>query len=159
MDTDKYIIIRDTREKNGWEFDFYESCSGVVDQGMKTGDYTAKGLEEYLTIERKATTAELALNLGRKRKQFEAELERMGEFRWKYIICEFSEENVREFPRNSTVPRARWNSLRMNGKFMRKCLHNYEEKYGVKVLFKNNKEEAEEEALKIIEEAYKTISE
>ena len=158
MGVDKYIIIRDTREKNGWSFDFYESCGEIIDQGLKTGDYTAQGLEEHLVIERKATTAELALNLGKKRKQFEAELERMKEFRWAYIICEFSEDNVREFPRNSTVPKSRWKSLRMNGKFMRKCLHNYEEKYGVKIIFTNNKEEAEEEALRIIQDVHNTVN-
>ena len=55
MGVDKYIIIRDTREKNGWNFDFYESCEAIIDQGLKTGDYTAQGLEEHLVIERKAT--------------------------------------------------------------------------------------------------------
>ena len=153
MSPKKYTIIRDTREKTGWNFDFYESCGAVVDQGLKTGDYTARGLEEHLVIERKATTAELALNLGRKRKQFEAELERMSHFPLAYIVCEFSEDNVREFPKNSTVPVSRWKSLRMNGKFMLKCLHDYKKRYGVKVIFTDNKMEAEEKAIEIIEQA------
>jgi hypothetical protein len=150
----KYTIIRDTREKNGWNFDFYESCEAIIDQGLKTGDYTAVGLEEDLIIERKATTAELALNLGKKRKQFEAELERMQEFRWAYIVCEFSEDNVREFPINSTVPASKRKYLRMNGKFMLKCLYDYKEKYGVEIIFTNTKEEAEEKAIEIIKQAY-----
>jgi hypothetical protein len=154
MSPKKYTIIRDTREKNGWGFDFYESCEAVIDQGLKTGDYTAVGLEEDLIIERKATTAELALNLGKKRKQFEAELERMREFRWAYIICEFSEDNVREFPVNSTVPASKRKYLRMNGKFMLKCLYDYKEKYGVEIIFTNTKEEAEEKAIEIIQQAY-----
>ena len=82
----------------------------------------------------------------------------MQEFRWAYIICEFSEDNVREFPINSTVPASKRKYLRMNGKFMRKCLHDYEEKYDIKIIFTNNKEEAEEEALKIIQDVYNTIS-
>ena len=154
----KFVVIQDTREKNGWNFDIYDSCIGTLSKGLKTGDYTIEGREDCLIIERKATTAELALNLGKKRMQFEAELERMTFFQHPYIICEFSEDNVREFPKNSTVPVSKWKYLRMNGKFMRKCLHDYEEKYGVKIIFTNNKEEAEEEALKIIQDVYNTIS-
>lgn len=52
---DKFSIIRDTREKEGWNFDFYSSCA-IESRGLKTGDYTLEGLEEILCIERKANT-------------------------------------------------------------------------------------------------------
>ena len=78
----------------------------------------------------------------------------MQEFRWAYIICEFSEDNVREFPINSTVPASKRKYLRMNGKFMLKCLYDYKEKYGVEIIFTNTKEEAEEKAIEIIQQAY-----
>ena len=155
----KYTVIKDTREKTGWDFDFYEKCEGVLKQGLKTGDYTAVGLEDHLRIERKASTAEIALNLGRKREQFDAEMERIQEFRWKYIVCEFSEDTVMSFPQGSTIPKARWRHLRMNGKFMRKRLYNFETKYGVEIIFTNGKEEAEEKAIELIEAAYKTLKE
>jgi hypothetical protein len=157
MVTDKYTIIRDTREKNGWSFDFYENCEAVVDEGMKTGDYTVKGLEDCLVIERKASSGEVALNLGKKRKQFEAELERMEEFRFKYIVCEFSEDVLMQFPEGSTIPKYKWQYLRMNGKFMRKLLYGYEKKYGVTLIFAETKEDAEEVAIGLITEAYNVL--
>lgn len=158
MSQHKYTIIRDTREKNGWSFDFYETCEAVVDEGLKTGDYTAKGLEGLFVIERKASSGEIALNLGKKRKQFEAELERMREFRWRYIICEFSEDTLRMFPEGSTIPKSKWKYLRMNGKFMRKLLYEYEEDYEVTIIFTDNKQEAEEVAIGLINEAYTTLA-
>ena len=71
----KYIVLRDTREKNGWDFSSQDKCMAVKDWGLKTGDYTARGLEKSLVIERKASTGELAMNLGQKRKPFEAEMD------------------------------------------------------------------------------------
>jgi len=46
---DKFSIIRDTREKEGWNFDFYSSCA-IESRGLKTGDYTLEGLEEILEV-------------------------------------------------------------------------------------------------------------
>ena len=39
----------------------------------------------------------------------------------------------------------------MNGKFMRKKLHDYEEKYGVEIIFCENRHSAEEKAIEIFE--------
>ena len=147
----RFVVIQDTREKNGWNFDIYDSCIGTLSKGLKTGDYTIEGREDFLIIERKATTAELALNLGKKRVQFEAELERMMSFQYPYIICEFSESRLMQFPRGSSIPKRRWRYLRMNGKFMRKKLHDYEEKYGVEIIFCENRHSAEEKAVEIFE--------
>ena len=87
---DSYVILRDTREKNGWDFESHNKVLAVAKWGLKTGDYTARGLEKDLVIERKASTGEIAMNIDKKRKAFEAEIERMSSFRWKYILCEFS---------------------------------------------------------------------
>ncbi len=145
----KFVVIKDTREKNGWDFSIYDECRAMVSQGLKTGDYTLIGKEQTLTIERKATTGELALNLGKKKKQFEAELERMAQFKLAYLICEFSEETLMKFPAGSTIPKRRWRYLRMSGKFMRRKLYEYEEQYNVKIIFSKNKQSAEREAMKI----------
>ena len=53
----KYVILKDTREKNGWNFKAFDKCLAVARWGLKTGDYTARGLEKDLVIERKASTA------------------------------------------------------------------------------------------------------
>tara|TARA_R100000306_G_C4274456_1_gene91817 strand:+ start:84 stop:569 length:486 start_codon:yes stop_codon:yes gene_type:complete len=153
---DKFSIIRDTREKEGWNFDFYSSCA-IESRGLKTGDYTLEGLEEILCIERKANTGELSMNLGKHRKRFEAELERMAEFRWAYILCEFSLENLMQFPKNSSIPPYRWKYLRMNGKFMAKLLSRYQEDYDVEVVFCGERESAENKAIEIFKEITETI--
>ena len=150
--TQKYIILKDTREKNGWDFESFDRCRTVARWGLKTGDYTAKGLEKELVIERKASTGELAINLGKKRKAFEAEIERMTNFRWKYIICEFSIDDLMNFPKNSGIPKKQIQYVRMNGKFMWKKLCEYQEQYGVQVIFCENKEHAEERAIMIFDE-------
>lgn len=152
----RFVVIQDTREKNGWNFDIYDSCIGTLTKGLKTGDYTIEGREDFFIIERKATTAELALNLGKKRVQFEAELERMLAFRHAYIVCEFSESRLMQFPKGSTIPRRRWRYLRMNGKFMRRKLHEYEEKYGVEIIFCEDRHSAEEKAIEIFEDILDT---
>jgi len=148
----KYVILKDTREKNGWSFKTFDKCLAVTRWGLKTGDYTARGLERDLVIERKASTGELAMNLGKKRKAFEAEIERMSSFRWKYILCEFSIDDLMNFPKNSGIPKKNLKFVRMNGKFMWKKLCEYQEQNGVEVVFCDSKLDAEERAMFIFEE-------
>jgi len=148
----KYVILKDTREKNGWNFKSSDRCLAVANWGLKTGDYTAKGLEKDLVIERKASTGELAMNLGKKRKAFEAEMERMSKFRWKYVIMEFSIDDLMNFPKNSGIPKKQMQYVRMNGKFMWKKLREYEEQYGVELIFAQDKDNAEQRAMIIFDE-------
>lgn len=148
----KYIILRDTREKTGWDFKTHDKCRAVVDWGLKTGDYTVRGLEKHLVVERKASTGELAMNLGKKRSAFEAEIKRMDNFRWKYILCEFSIDDLMNFPENSGIPKKQLQYVRMNGKFMWKKLCEYQEQHGVQIVFCDNKINAQERAMFIFDE-------
>ena len=148
----KYIVLRDTREKTGWDFKTHDKCRAVVDWGLKTGDYTVRGLEKHLVVERKASTGELAMNLGKKRSAFEAEIKRMNNFRWKYILCEFSIDDLMNFPENSGIPKKQLQYVRMNGKFMWKKLCEYQEQHGVQVVFCDNKINAQEKAMFIFDE-------
>lgn len=145
------IIIKDTREKNGWDFSIYDGCKDVIVKGLKTGDYTLSGLEKELCIERKATTGEISFNLGRKRNQFEAEMERMANFRWAYLICEFSVDDILNFPENSGIPRCRWHLTKIRGKYMYKLLNEFAEKYGVQMFFMGDKFSAYNKAIEIFE--------
>jgi hypothetical protein len=148
----KYIVLRDTREKTGWDFKTHDKCRAVVDWGLKTGDYTVRGLEKHLVVERKASTGELAMNLGKKRSAFEAEIKRMDNFRWKYILCEFSIDDLMNFPQNSGIPKKQLQYVRMNGKFMWKKLCEYQEQHGVQIVFCDNKINAQERAMFIFDE-------
>lgn len=89
------MIIKDTREQKGWEFDeFNEFTVGT----LKTGDYTVEGYEDVLCVERKGTFGELAGNLTEKR--FWNEIDRMGSFKYAYVICEFELKDIMMYPYN-----------------------------------------------------------
>jgi len=152
MSLRKYVILKDTREKTGWDFNSFDRCLAVRRWGLATGDYTARGLEKHLAIERKASTGELALNIGKELKRFEAEMERMSHFRWAYIICEFSIDDLMSFPENSGIPKKNWEFVRMNGGYMWKKISEFKEEYNVITLFCGNKEDAEERAMVLLDE-------
>ena len=154
----KHIILKDTREKQGWDFESSEKCEAQIDIGLKTGDYTLEGLETSLCIERKASTGELAMNLGKKRKTFEAEIERMSHFRWAYIICEFSIDDLMTFPQNSGIPKSKWKFIRMNGKFMWRKLSEYEEDHGIQIVFCDDRETAKDRVLRIFDDVTEILS-
>jgi ERCC4-type nuclease len=142
-------ILIDTREKNRWDFSFFG-----IDQEIKkldTGDYMVDGINQ-LVFERKASTGEISINLGKKWKQFEAELERMSHFEKPYLICEFPIEHLDIFPAKSGIPKSQFNQLRMSGKFIKKRLFESCVKYNIEVLFFNSKEEAVEQVYEIIKQ-------
>tara|TARA_R110002020_G_scaffold133090_3_gene297017 strand:+ start:3824 stop:4279 length:456 start_codon:yes stop_codon:yes gene_type:complete len=144
------IIIQDTREQNPFSFAFYD-CETTI-ATLKTGDYTLQGYEEVIAIERKKSTSELATNLGKYKDRFEREMERLSKFDHKYIVCEFTEADLLQFPKNSSIPKRIVKYIRMNGKFMRKQLYKYEDEYGVQIIFCDGKAEAEREVMEIFGE-------
>lgn len=141
-------ILKDNQEKKGWTFADYNCEVKIVN--LNTGDYTVEGQEEYLCIERKASTGELALNLGKCMTRFKAEFVRMQTFKYKYLICEFPECNFFCFPEKSGIPRNTWPKIRMNGKYIHKAITDLCEQYGVTLIFCNSKEEAERTCISII---------
>lgn len=141
-------IIRDTREKEGHGWTFGEL--DVIDKPLKSGDYSIEGLEDYLCIERKKSVSEIAINIGSDSARFNRELDRMKDIPLSYLICEFSIEDVLSFPKNSGIPREKLKYVRINGKYILKVLNTYNEKYGIKVIFAGNRENAIEKAMEII---------
>ncbi len=151
------IIIRDTREKVGfWDFSFY----GFDEQVSKldTGDYSILGLETILCIERKKCTSEMAINVGTDSKRFEAELERMRPFKYKYLILEFTVSQLLAFPKGAGIPK-KFNKttgkeikVRINGGFIMKKLTEYEREYGIEIIFAGSQAGAMEVAAEIFTE-------
>lgn len=90
-------VVRDTREKpgQGWFFKTDERKSGkifirdtIVDT-LETGDYSLLEHPKLVVLERKASLSELAMNMiGEGKPRFEREMERMREYRYKYILIE-----------------------------------------------------------------------
>lgn len=87
----KFTIIRDTREKQGkgWQFRASANCDGVEVIKLDVGDYSVKGLEDVLMIERK-TVGDLWGTLGNMTsyKRFQREMERAKNHPYKFLIIE-----------------------------------------------------------------------
>ena len=128
----KFLVIKDTRERDGWYFKESNYCQGMVDKKLGTGDYSVEGLEDILCIERKGSVSELANNIVDKR--FDRELERMRDFKYKFLILEFGIKDIMSFPHGSDIPKAKWSKIRIKGNFILKKLAEYQTEYGVHVL-------------------------
>lgn len=96
-------IIRDSREKRGYTFRLTDKCKGTIEKKLDVGDYSLKGHESIIAIERKATIEELWNNFGQQRERFFAEFERMKDIKFKYLILEFSYLNILKGTRYSKI--------------------------------------------------------
>jgi len=130
-----YIILADTREKTGWTFEPNDKCLGCEHVAIKTGDYTIKGLEDYICVERKATPSEISTNLGMDSVRFYKELERMRPIKHKYIMCEFYLDDLLRFPEGSGIPPSKLKLIKMTGKMVLKLLTEVQLEYGINVMF------------------------
>lgn len=128
------VVLRDTREKPnfGWVWDESEWCEGTEITTLPTGDYTLQGFEKDFIIERKASTGEIAGCIYTKR--FHNELERMQEYKWPFLLCEFSYDQLMKFPQDSGIPPKRWKRLRITSSFLLACITQIEMKYKTKVI-------------------------
>lgn len=131
----RYTVIRDTREQkdNGWTFPASKTCEGTVIQTMKTGDYTVVGYESVLCIERKADTSEVVMNMFQKR--FKRELERLEEFKHPFLVCEFTLQDIVQFPFNSGIPQNKWKELKVTPQLLMKMINEFQIEYKTKWVF------------------------
>lgn len=134
VEVPKFTVIRDTREKEnkGWVFNPTETCTGMVDQALDTGDYSLVGMEDLLCIERKGSVAELANNVTESR--WPKFLARMERYEYKFLILDFSWESIIEFPMNSGIPLDKLKSIRISGKFLMRLLSEIQVNRGIHVL-------------------------
>lgn len=128
-----YEVLIDTREKNPWDFPTNDFCKGFFFRKLDTGDYTLKGLEDKFVIEKKASTAEIAMNIFETR--FEKELKRLDEFEHPYMIFEFDYNDIKLFPINSGLPKYLWHKLKMTSDIMEKTIARYQVQYRTKIIF------------------------
>jgi len=109
---------------------------------LHTGDYTLRGFEDVVCVERKACASEIAMNLGKKKGAFNAEMERMKDFPFSFLICEFDMEDVLKYPEGSRVPRNLRAKVKVTGKYLLKCLLEFQVWYDTKIIFAGNKHNA-----------------
>jgi len=41
-----FTVIKDTREQDGYFFSEFNTCAGMIDQKLDTGDYSILGMED-----------------------------------------------------------------------------------------------------------------
>ncbi len=103
-----FIIIADTRDKDGyrWTFSSFDDkeFSGVEVKKLDVGDYSIVGLETVFAVERKKSLSELINNISSKDKgRFNRELDKLSKYKYPYIICEFTIEDLLRGTRFSQV--------------------------------------------------------
>jgi hypothetical protein len=125
---DDFTILIDTREQEPWEFFDVETKA----HALQTGDYTIEGCADFLCIERKKSAGELNKNIVTPR--FNKELDRMLDFKYAYLILEFSIDDILNFPVGSNIPKHIWKKLKVTGRYMLKRLAEIEIDYNVRVL-------------------------
>ena len=141
-----YTVIKDSREQEGYTFTpfsgRYHTCTGMVVKKLDTGDYSLEGLEDKICIERKASVSELAINLGKDKKRFMAEVERMKEFPHKFLVLEFSLTDLMNFPEGSDIPEKKWSSIVITNKYLLKMLIEFQMYDDIHVIFCDSKAKA-----------------
>jgi len=92
----KPILIIDTREKIPWDFDGDDAFEDIVYEKLDVGDYSIRGLEHVVAIERKVGPDELFNNFGKKasKDRILAEFERMEDHLVKIMVIEASCETM-----------------------------------------------------------------
>ena len=145
-----YTVIRDTREREGYHFSKFDKCLGMVVRKLDTGDYSLVGLEDKICIERKASVVELANNVGVSRRRFMAEIERMKTFPHKFLVLEFSLEQLMDFPEGSDIPDDEIKNLKISNKYMLRFLMELQINHNVHVIFCGSKKNAKWTVLSIL---------
>ena len=141
-DGQRFTVLRDTREheNNGWYWKANDRCAGTIDIALKTGDYTLKGFEDVLAIERKASVAEIAHNLTEKR--FPKVLERLSKFKHSFIVVECSFQDVLNYPIGSAIPKHKWPDIRLKGDSLLRKLFEAQVQFGTNIIWAGSIENA-----------------
>lgn len=136
-----YLVLRDTSEHKGkgWWFNTSESCRGTEPFNLFTGDYSLEGYydDKTFVIERKGCVAEFVQNITQKDKwaDFKDELQRLEEFRFPFIICEFPFSQLQTYPVGSTVPKNLWAKVRVSPNYLVKRFWEIQLHFKTKIIF------------------------
>jgi ERCC4-type nuclease len=149
-------VIRDTREKEPWPVENSSFVANVIDTVLETGDYTLKGYEKILCIERKKSITEFANNVVQER--FTAELVRMQKFKYRYLIFEFSLQSLLDYPLKCGLPPDKIKSIRVNARFLMRFVAEIQVKYGVHVLFCDGAKHAQYMAISLMRKVHENES-
>lgn len=121
-------IIIDTREQAPLVFRNLPSELGT----LAVGDYSVKGLEHLIAVERKSLEDLLAC-VGRERERFERELSRMRGYKYRHLVVEAD---------SKTLLSGRWQRSKVTSAAACGSLAAWAARYGVAVWFVGDHEQA-----------------
>ncbi len=126
-------IVIDTREQTPYTFSMFDGGSvEIVRKKLDAGDYSLVGHEHEIAIERK-THADAYGCLGKGRKRFHREIDRLVDYKYAAIIIECSLQTFLDPPPNSMLnPSAAINTL-----------ISWDIRFGVRVIFASSRGLAE----------------
>ena len=67
--------------------------------------------------------------------RFERELERMKDFPWRYVLLEFTMQDVVNFPKGTKIPSYKKRYMKVRGPFLLKRIIELQKKYDVPFMF------------------------
>ena len=143
-----FHIIIDTREQQPWIFEHHS----VSNEKLDTGDYSVRGLETTLCIERKKSVSEIANNITEKR--FKDVIDRMKQYKYSFLLLEFDLEDILKYPVGSNVPKRLWDKIKISPNFIIKHLVELQIFFDIKVLFCGGSSNAEKMALSIMKKVF-----
>lgn len=141
-------IIVDTREQQPWVFPDHTVAVSKLD----TGDYSLHGFEHLLCIERKKSSGEFANNIVEKR--YDDWTRRMSFFKYKFLLFEFTLDDIYTFPQNSGIPKYMWDKTRISSKFIIKKITELQIYHDIHVLFCGSQQSAQKIAEAIMYKVY-----
>jgi hypothetical protein len=117
---------------------------------LKSGDYTISGYETEIICERKSCVSEIVKNCtGKDYQRFQRELIRLQSFKEKYVILEFSLQNLLDYPKNCGIPVYKIPFIKRIGQSILKQIETMEVKYNIPFIFAQNRFDAQEIVLDI----------
>ena len=138
MSKKKFMVVVDTREQKPYKFE------RSMLKTLESGDYSIRGLEDRIVIERKSKTDAFG-SLGKGRSRFEREVKRMSEYEYAAIVIESS---LASFLRPPAF-------TRMNPKAALNTLISWSVKYGVFIYFASDRKHARALVYRILEKFWK----
>lgn len=145
----KPVVIQDTRERLPFDLSFYGF--EVERRKLDCGDYSIQGYENYISIDRKKSVSELASNLFEDYVRFKKEMIRAKDIAHFFLLFEFSLEYLLIYPHGSGIPKRKWPYLRATPRKMLERIKLLYETYGVRCIFSQNREEAEQKCADILQ--------
>ena len=160
MKDDPLVVLVDTREQKPFRFDAETHGATCVREHLPTGDYTARGAEHLICIERKGDVGDLATCVGRERDRFERELERMLGFPRRYLLMEFTLDTMlRWHPPAGTDGATDRGGRRIVGTHLVGSVLAWSSRFGVQPLWCGSRALAAATLLKLLRFAVKDVRE